>query len=79
MIAVDLRPLLPALIVALAGLAALLVQAFTPKGKSVPAAPVALVGLLAALVATALIGSSRALGPAIRRSMSTTSRFSSRR
>jgi NADH-quinone oxidoreductase subunit N len=38
----------PALIVALSGLLVLLVQAFTPRGRSAPCAPLALAGLFAA-------------------------------
>jgi NADH-quinone oxidoreductase subunit N len=45
----DLRPIVPALIVAVTGLLVLLVQAFTPKGKPVPSAPLSLFGLAAAL------------------------------
>jgi NADH-quinone oxidoreductase subunit N len=44
----DLRPLLPALVVALSGLAVLLVQAFSRRETKAPAA-VSLLGLLAAL------------------------------
>jgi NADH-quinone oxidoreductase subunit N len=51
----DLRPLLPALIVAITGLAVLLVQAFTPKGKSAPSAPLSFAGILIALIATLVI------------------------
>jgi NADH-quinone oxidoreductase subunit N len=58
----DLRPALPALIVALAGLAALLAQAFTPRGRRAPSAGLALVGLLAALAAVALLASSTERG-----------------
>jgi NADH-quinone oxidoreductase subunit N len=61
---VDLRPAVPALIVAGAGLAALLAQAFTPRGRKSPAFGIAVFGLVAALVAVAVIGSgtSRGLG-----------------
>ena len=58
----DLRPALPAILVAVAGIAALLAQAFTPKGKTAPAAQLSLAGLLAALVATLMIASSPARG-----------------
>lgn len=51
----DLRPLLPALMVAITGVVVLLAQAFTPKGKPAPSAGLALTGLLAALGATKLI------------------------
>jgi NADH-quinone oxidoreductase subunit N len=54
----DLRPVVPALIVAVAGLVALLSQAYTPRGRRAPAAGLSLIGLLAALVAVALIASS---------------------
>ncbi len=47
----DLRPIVPAMIVAATGLVVLLVQAFSPKGKPTPSAPLSLAGLLAALVA----------------------------
>jgi NADH-quinone oxidoreductase subunit N len=57
-VSLDLRPAVPALIVALAGLLALLSQAFTPRGRRAPAAGLALVGLAAALVAVALLASS---------------------
>jgi NADH-quinone oxidoreductase subunit N len=58
----DWRPVLPALIVALTGLTALLMQAFTPKGKRAPAAGVALFGLAAALVSVAVLASSEQRG-----------------
>jgi NADH-quinone oxidoreductase subunit N len=45
----DLRPLAPAAIVAVTGLVVLLTQAFTPKGKESPSAPLSLAGLGAAL------------------------------
>jgi len=45
----DLRPLAPAAIVAVTGLVVLLTQAFTPRGKESPSAPLALLGLAAAL------------------------------
>lgn len=51
----DLRPLLPALMVAITGVVVLLAQAFTPKGRPAPSAGLALTGLLAALGATELI------------------------
>jgi NADH-quinone oxidoreductase subunit N len=46
---IDLRPLAPAIIVAVTGLVVLLAQAFTPKGKTSPSAPLSLAGLAAAL------------------------------
>jgi NADH-quinone oxidoreductase subunit N len=54
----DLRPVVPALIVAITGLAVLLAQAFTPKGARPPSVSLSLVGLAAALATTALIGAS---------------------
>lgn len=48
--ALDLRPLIPALIVALTGFTVLLVHAFTPKGRTSPSVGLSLFGLLAALV-----------------------------
>jgi NADH-quinone oxidoreductase subunit N len=54
-VSVDLRPVLPALIVALTGLAALLAQAFTPRGRTAPAAGLSLAGLAAALVSVLLL------------------------
>jgi NADH-quinone oxidoreductase subunit N len=47
----DLRPLFPALIVALTGLVILLVQAFTPRGRAPFAVPLSLAGLAGALAA----------------------------
>jgi NADH-quinone oxidoreductase subunit N len=44
----ELTPVLPALIVAVTGLVVLLAQAFTPRGRSAAAVPLALAGLLAA-------------------------------
>jgi len=54
-VSVDLRPVLPALIVALTGLAVLLAQAFSPRGKTPPAPALSLAGLAAALVAVLLL------------------------
>ena len=55
----DLRPLFPALIVAVTGLVVLLAQAFTPRGRRAPSAPLSLLGLFAALGAVALIASGK--------------------
>jgi len=54
-LSLDLRPVLPALIVAVTGLAVLLAQAFTPKGRNTPAAALSLAGLSAALVSILLM------------------------
>jgi NADH-quinone oxidoreductase subunit N len=51
----DLRPVAPAAIVAVTGLAVLLVQAFTPRGKAAPSAALSLAGLLAALASVWLL------------------------
>jgi NADH-quinone oxidoreductase subunit N len=56
--ALDLRPALPAVIVAATALVVLLAQAFAPKGKHGPYLGFSLLGLGAALVATLLIASS---------------------
>jgi NADH-quinone oxidoreductase subunit N len=56
--ALDLRPVVPALIVALTGLTVLLAGAFTPKGRRAPLAGLALFGLLAALTAVLVMASS---------------------
>ena len=53
----DLRPLIPAAIVALTGLVALLAQAFTPKGKVAPSSALSLVGLVGALFSVVLLAS----------------------
>jgi len=58
----DLRPLVPAIIVAATGLVVLLVQAYTPRGKAAPSAPLSLAGLLAALGAVWLLASGTARG-----------------
>jgi NADH-quinone oxidoreductase subunit N len=58
----DLRPAIPALIVAVTGLVVLLAQAFTPRGKAAPSAPLSLVGIVGALMAVGLIASGRGLG-----------------
>jgi NADH-quinone oxidoreductase subunit N len=51
----DLRPLVPAIIVAATGLVVLLAQAFAPKDEAPPSAPLSLGGLLAALAAVWLL------------------------
>jgi NADH-quinone oxidoreductase subunit N len=51
----DLLPAIPALILAVTGMAVLLAQAFTPRGQSAPGAAFSLAGLVAALVAVYLL------------------------
>jgi NADH-quinone oxidoreductase subunit N len=58
----DLRPLAPAVIVAVTGLVVLLAQAFTPRGRSAPSAPLSLAGLVAALAAVGIIAGGRGRG-----------------
>jgi NADH-quinone oxidoreductase subunit N len=58
----DLRPLAPALIVAVTGLVVLLAQAFTPRGKRAPSAPLSLAGLFAALAAVGIVAAGRGRG-----------------
>ncbi len=52
---IDLRPLIPAMLVALTGVAVLLAQAFTPPGRSTPCARLSLVGLGGALLSVWLL------------------------
>jgi NADH-quinone oxidoreductase subunit N len=52
----DLRPVIPAAIVALTGLVTLLAQAFTPKGQRAPSAALSLAGLAGALASVWLLG-----------------------
>jgi NADH-quinone oxidoreductase subunit N len=52
----DLRPVIPAAIVALTGLVTLLAQAFTPKGQRAPSAALSLAGLSGALASVWLLG-----------------------
>ena len=51
----DLRPLVPAIIVGATSLVVLLAQAFNPKGKRAPSFPLSLIGLLGALAAVWLL------------------------
>jgi len=51
----DLRPVLPAVIVAATGLVVVLAQAFTPAGKRPPSAALSLFGLLSALAIVVII------------------------
>jgi NADH-quinone oxidoreductase subunit N len=58
----DLRPLAPAIIVAVTGLVVLLAQAFAPRGKPSPSAALSLAGLAAALVSVGLLWTGSARG-----------------
>jgi NADH-quinone oxidoreductase subunit N len=58
----DLRPLVPAAIVAVTGVMVLLAQAFTPKGQSSSPSSLSLAGLAGALAAVWLLGSGSAEG-----------------
>jgi NADH-quinone oxidoreductase subunit N len=58
----DLRPLVPALVVAVTGVFVLLAQAFTPKGKEAPSVPLSLAGLAAALASVWLLSTGGARG-----------------
>ena len=55
---VDLRPAVPAFIVAVAGIVVLLAQAFTPRGMRAPSARLSILGLGAALVTVLLMAAS---------------------
>jgi len=59
---IDLRPLAPAVIVAVTGLVVLLAQAFTPRGKSSPSAALSVAGLAAALVSVWILATGGARG-----------------
>ncbi|MFI4942022.1 MAG: NADH-quinone oxidoreductase subunit N [Burkholderiales bacterium] len=52
----DLRPVIPAALVALTGLVTLLAQAFTPRGQRAPSAALSLAGLSGALASVWLLG-----------------------
>jgi NADH-quinone oxidoreductase subunit N len=54
----DLRPVWPALVVAVGGLAVLLVQAFTPRGGRAPSAGISVAFLGVSLATVAMIGAS---------------------
>src|SRR5262245_30694087 len=58
----DLRPALPAALVALTGVVVLLAQAFTAKGQRAPSTALSLVGLGGALVAVLVLGTGPARG-----------------
>jgi NADH-quinone oxidoreductase subunit N len=59
---IDLRPIWPALIVALTGVVVLLAQALTPKGRRGPFAALSLVGIVAALIAVMITAGGRGRG-----------------
>ena len=63
----DLRPLFPALVVAVTGVVVLLAQAFTPKGGRPPRPARSLAGLAGALAAVLVIASGRGRGAVHRR------------
>jgi NADH-quinone oxidoreductase subunit N len=65
----DLRPLFPAIVVALTGLVVLLAQAFTPKGGRAPAAALSLAGLAGALAAVIAIASGPGRGAVLAKSV----------
>lgn len=52
---VDVRPVVPALIVAVTGVIVLLAQAFTPRGRRAPSVPLALLGLAGALASVVVL------------------------
>jgi NADH-quinone oxidoreductase subunit N len=58
----DLRPIVPAAIVAMTGVVVLLAQAFTPKGGRAPSSLLSLVGLGGAFASVWLLGSGSAEG-----------------
>lgn len=60
--ALDLRPIIPAGIVAVTGLVVLLAQAFTPRGGRAPSAPLSILGLAGALAAVVVIARGPGLG-----------------
>lgn len=55
MSALDLRPLVPALIVALTGVVVLVAQAFTPRERRAPSVALSVFGLVAALAAVVVV------------------------
>jgi len=58
----DLRPILPAAIVALTGLVVLLAQAFTPKARRAPSMALSLAGLFGALAAVLVMAGGKGRG-----------------
>jgi NADH-quinone oxidoreductase subunit N len=62
---IDLRPLIPAAIVAFTGLVVLLAQAFTARGGRSPSAALSLTGLAGAVAAAAMVASGRGRGATV--------------
>jgi NADH-quinone oxidoreductase subunit N len=54
-VGVDVRPVVPALIVAVTGIVVLLAQAFTPRGRAAPSLPLALLGLGGAMASVIVL------------------------
>jgi NADH-quinone oxidoreductase subunit N len=52
---IDVRPVVPALIVAVTGVVVLLAQGFTPRGRSAPSMPLSLLGLAGALASVIVL------------------------
>jgi len=65
----DLRPLFPAIVVALSGIVVLLAQAFTPKGGRAPAAALSLAGLAGALATVIVIANGSGPRPVLAQSL----------
>lgn len=61
---IDLRPLVPAIIVAVTGMAVLLAQAFAGRDRTGPAAALTLAGLAASLASVVLVARGHGLGQA---------------
>ena len=59
---IDLRPIIPAAIVAFTGLVVLLAQAFTPRGGRAPSAALSLTGLAGALLSVVVIARGQGRG-----------------
>jgi NADH-quinone oxidoreductase subunit N len=54
-VGVDVRPVVPALIVAVTGIVVLLAQVFTPRGRPAPSLPLALLGLGGAMASVIVL------------------------
>ena len=65
----DLRPLFPAIVVAISGIVVLLAQAFTPKGGRAPAAALSLFGLAAALATVIVLANGSGRGTVLAQSV----------